>query len=466
MRFWTPLIVVIASSLGCGDDAPADADGTSTTSTSTSSTGGPAASTSTGGEETGPDDTTGTADTTTGSTSTGSSSGSESGEPPEVGGLDFEPILIDDPVVRVTALTFLPGSSDFMLLSKDGVVAHYAMDGDAATRQGSFTLPDVHTPSDCGAISLVFDPDFDENRLLYVGLCKSGYYSGIFRMELSEDFEYDEVVATMAEVIEVGTPQATNPWHNVGSIGFDPDGTMWAVFGDKTVGTSAADLTNNLGSLIRIIPDRSPGGSGYEPAPDNPFFGHATNSPDVWAHGLRSPWTALRDTAGRYWVGEVGSDNWEEVNVITEAGQNLGWPEHEGACDADDCTAFIDPVTTWPHGPHPYIEDDPDVTAANARVGWVGAAYDPGDDDRYDGLLTDRVLFGDSCLGYVRAIEIDDAGSVVFDEYLAHLMAPTDWAQGPDGYLYVVTYGGCGSGSIDNDNPPRVEMFRVVPSTR
>lgn len=463
MRLWTPaLFALIAPSLGCGDDAPANED-TSTTSPS-SSTEGPAATASTGSDETGPD-TTGATSTAT-SADSGSSSGSESGDPPGVGGLDFEPILIDDPVVRVTALTFLPGSSDFMLLSKDGVVAHYAMEGDAATRQGSFTLPGVHTPSDCGAISLAFDPDFDENRLLYVGLCTSGDYSGIYRMELSADFEYDDVAATMAEVIEVGTPAATNPWHNVGSIGFDPDGTMWAVFGDKTLASSSADLTNNLGSLVRIIPDRSPGGSGYEPAPDNPFVGHATNSPDVWAHGLRSPWTALRDTAGRYWVGEVGSDNWEEVNVITEAGQNLGWPDHEGMCDADDCTPFVDPVTTWPHGPHPYIEDDPDVTAANARVGWVGAAYDPGDNDRYGGLLTNRVLFGDSCLGYVRAIEIDDAGEVVFDEFLAHLVAPTDWAQGPDGYLYVVTYGGCGSGSIDNDNPPRVEMFRVVPSTR
>jgi hypothetical protein len=300
------------------------------------------------------------------------------------------------------------------------------------------------------------------NRLLYVGYCKSRYDSAIARFELGADFDYDAVVPTMAEVIEVGHPEAANPWHNVGSIGFDPAGNLWAVFGDKTVPSSAADLSSNLGAIVRIVPDRSPGGSGYTPARDNPFYGDPERSWDIWAWGLRSPWKALLDDQGRFFVADVGSDHHEEVSVVASAGVDLGWPAHEGPCDADDCSAYVDPVATWPHAPHPYIEDDPRVEAANARVGWVGAAYEDHGNDPYDGLLTGRVLFGDSCLGYVRALEVDAAGDVVFDAYLGHLVAPTSWAQGPDGYLYVVTYGGCGSGSIDNDDPPRVGLWRAV----
>ncbi len=461
-------LFTIACTLGwsCGDAAPTPTPGAMSTTG-----GGPPTSSGTPADSSGsaPEATTtgpaGTTETTAAADSTGSDSegSSSTGEPPP-SGLDFEPIEIDDPVVRATAIAFLPGSSDFLLVSKDGDIAHFTMRGDAAVRQGSFVLPDVYTSSDCGAISIAFDPEFDDNRLLYVGLCKSRYFSGIFRMELSADYDYDAVVPSMAEVIEVGHPMAANPWHNVGSIGFDDAGNLWAVFGDKTVPTSAQDLSDNLGALIRIVPDRSVGGSGYEPAPDNPYYGDPDRSWDIWSYGLRSPWKAVQDAQGRFFVNDVGSDHHEEVNVIAAADRNYGWPEHEGACDAEDCSAFVDPVATWPHAPHPYINDDVDAAPVNSRVSWVGAAYRDLGNDRYGGLLTDRVLFGDSCLGYVRAIEVDDTGAVVFDEHLAHLIAPTSWAQAPDGYLYVITYGGCGAGSIDNDDPPRVQMYRAVPS--
>lgn len=443
----------------CGGSSPASPG----EETSASGDGGP-------GTTSGPtttigsgDDVPATAGDATGSTgSSGADDTSEDTGARATPGLQFQPIEIDAPVVRATGIAFLPGSSDFLLMSKDGDVSHYAFRGDGAERLGGFVLPDVYTSSDCGAISMTFDPDFSRNRLLYVGLCKSRYWSAIFRLELGADFDYDAVVGTMAEVIEVGHPEAANPWHNVGSIGFDPQGNLWAVFGDKTVPDSAQDLASNLGSIIRIVPDRSPGGSGYVAAEDNPFYGDPDRSWDIWAYGLRSPWKALRDDKGRFWIGDVGSDDFEEVNVVSAAEQNLGWPLHEGLCERRDCSAVVDPVTTWPHGAHAYIEDDEDVEPVNARVAWVGAAYEDRGTDRYEGLLTHRVLFGDSCLGYVRAMELDDGGNVVFDEHLAHLVAPTSWAQGPDGYLYVVTYGGCGSGSIDNENPPRVEMWRAV----
>jgi glucose/arabinose dehydrogenase len=373
--------------------------------------------------------------------------------------LDFVPIATDEPLVRATDLRFLPGTSELLVLSKDGDVGHYVLGEDGAQMLGRFVVPNVHTPSDCGLISVAIDPDFEDNRLFYVGVCLSREDSAIYRLELVDD--YEAVVDTRAEIMILGHPDASQPWHNIGAMGFDPQGNLWALFGDKTVPQTAQNLRDNLGALVRIVPDRSPGGSGYAPAQDNPYYGDPERSWDIWAVGLRSPWRGVLDSKGRYWIGDVGSKQFEEINLVTEAGQNFGWPFHEGLCTDDDCSAWVDPVAVWPHAPHAYIEDDPDASAATSRVAWVGIAYEDRGNDPYHGLLDDKVLFGDSCIGYVRALEADDDGNIISDEHVGHLVSPTGWDQGPDGHVYVVTYGGCGSGSIDNDDPPDAIIYRV-----
>lgn len=377
--------------------------------------------------------------------------------------LQFEVVEVDEPVDRPTDLRFLPGRYEFFVLSKDGDVAHYALadnDSPTASMVGSFVVPDVHSESDCGLISVAFDPDFEDNRFFYVGTCISQFDSGIFRLELLDD--YDAIPDTMTEIMIVGHASASNPWHNVGSIGFDPQGYLWALFGDKTVKSSAQNRASNLGSLVRIIPDRTPDGSGYEPAPDNPYYGDPDFSWDIFAYGLRSPWRGLLDRQGRYWVADVGANSAEEINVISAPGTNLGWPTHEGPCVEGDCRGYHDPVTSWPHGPHPYMEDDEDVEPVSSRVAWVGLIYEDRGNDRYDGLLTDKVLFGDRCLGYLRTLVVDDDGNVVSDEHVGHLPNASAWDQGPDGYVYTVTYGGCGSLSVEPDPPPAV-LHRAVP---
>jgi glucose/arabinose dehydrogenase len=378
--------------------------------------------------------------------------------------LEFVPIATDEPLVRATDLQFLPGTSELLVLSKDGDIGHYVLDEDGAHMLGRFVVPNVHTPSDCGLISAAIDPDFADNRLFYVGVCLSREDSAIYRLELIDD--YEAVVDTRAEIMTVGHPGANQPWHNIGSMGFDSEGNLWALFGDKTVPQSSQDLADNLGAIVRVVPDRSADGSGYEPVLGNPYYGHAQWSWDIWAVGLRSPWKGLLDDKGRYWVGDVGSKQFEEVNLVSQAGQNLAWPVHEGLCTDEDCGVFVDPVAVWPHAPHPYIEDDARATASTSRVAWVGIAYEDRGNDPYDGLLTDKVLFGDSCVGFVRALEADDEGNIVSDEHLGHIVSPTGWGQGPDGHVYVVTYGGCGSGSIDNDDPPDAVIHRVELASR
>jgi glucose/arabinose dehydrogenase len=358
--------------------------------------------------------------------------------------LEFEEIALDAETTGVTNLVFVPGTEDqFLVLEKDGRVLHLGLDGDGTRLLGTFTVPGVFPNSDCGLISAAFDPDFADNRFVYFGSCVAKEYSRITR-HVFDPADYGLIASSEAEILRVGDPMAPKSWHNVGSIGFDENGYLWALFGEKRIDEEAQNTGTNLGTILRIVPNREPDGEGYEPAPDNPFVGDDSRSPDIYAYGLRSPWKGAIDSEGRYWVGDVGAATYEELNVVSEPGQNFAWPQWEGPCEAN-CTEFVQPLSYWDRSSESdYALEDPDTNPTDRRVVWVGPEYRAyGGEDRYDGRLIGRTLFGDFCAGWVRAAEIDGQQRLVYDAYAGHLDSITGIAEAPDGYLYFVTYGNC-----------------------
>jgi glucose/arabinose dehydrogenase len=85
------------------------------------------------------------------------------------------------------------------------------------------------------------------------------------------------------------------------------------------------------GSVIRVNPATGAG------LPDNPLFSSADlNARRIIAHGLRNPFRfAHRPGTDELWVGDVGWNEWEEINVISNpvdsVVENFGWPCYEGA---------------------------------------------------------------------------------------------------------------------------------------
>jgi uncharacterized repeat protein (TIGR03806 family) len=145
--------------------------------------------------------------------------------------------------------------------------------------------------------------------------------------------------------------------HRGGGLDFDADGILFLSIGDQTDGDSAQSTEDNFnGSVLRIdvnvidtgdgtwtcpsgshMPRRTLSGLGevsglYYCIPnDNPWLDPGGGLLEEYcAVGLRNPFRLSVDRpTGRVWVGDVGGNRHEEVDVI-ECGNNYGWPFREG----------------------------------------------------------------------------------------------------------------------------------------
>jgi glucose/arabinose dehydrogenase len=358
--------------------------------------------------------------------------------------LKFEPIAFDREVTAITDFAFIPGSdSELLLTRKDGEVLYFQIDGDTAEQLGSVNLAGVDDTHDCGLLSMAFDPNFEQNGHVYFGYCVAKGVNVISRHNFDAS-DLSLLNETTAEVIRVVNPDAEQFWHNIGSINFDADGYLWALFGENAHGSEAQNQERATGSLIRIKPTPDAEGRSWQPAPGNPFIGEADKHEAIYAWGLRSPWRGVIDQQGRYWIGDVGAAKFEEINVAVAPGQNFGWPDSEGPC-LENCEGMTDPIIWWDRSAdHPFIFEDPETVPTTRRACWVGLAYDaPDAKDRYDDRLDDKVLYGGFCTGWVRAASYDSQSGLTFDASIGHLEGVVAWSTASDGYAYVATYGSC-----------------------
>lgn len=178
---------------------------------------------------------------------------------------------------------------------------------------------------------------------------------------------------TGAVLLSIPKPQFN---HAGGGLDFGPDGMLYVAMGDGGgAGDGLADVppshgpggnAQNLGVLLGKILryDASTPGVLAVPA-SNPFVGVPGANPAVWASGLRNPYAMSFDdlgpgATGDFYVGDVGQNGFEEVDIVT-AGGNYGWPVKEGfhcfdpfapnvppaSCPLGDAT--LPPMIEYPH---------------------------------------------------------------------------------------------------------------------
>jgi glucose/arabinose dehydrogenase len=207
-----------------------------------------------------------------------------------------------------------------------------------------------------GLLSVAFDPQYATNGRFFVYFTDAAGDIRIVRYNVSSDRDSADA-ATADTVIKIAHPGETN--HNGGQLQFGPDNMLWAGTGD---GGGGGDPDGNgqdkhalLGKLLRL--DVS-GASGYAIPADNPGQTDTSFAPEIWSYGLRNPWRFSFDrSTGDLYIGDVGQNRYEEVDVATTAlqrgrGANYGWNIMEGkhCYPSDPCTAVgVVPVAEYPH---------------------------------------------------------------------------------------------------------------------
>ena len=148
----------------------------------------------------------------------------------------------------------------------------------------------------------------------------------------------DEFSGSSREVFRIGQ---FAPNHNIGTIAFNPSaesgspdyGMLYVCLGDGGAAHDPRDygqsLAVPLGAIIRIDPLAEEGTKRYGIPPDNPFVGRDGVAPEIWAYGLRHPQHFSWDTDGRMFIGDIGQNQVEEVNLGV-SGANYGWRLREG----------------------------------------------------------------------------------------------------------------------------------------
>ncbi|HUS36356.1 MAG TPA: PQQ-dependent sugar dehydrogenase [Verrucomicrobiae bacterium] len=158
------------------------------------------------------------------------------------------------------------------------------------------------------------------------------------------------------ELLRIDKPQFN---HNGGTIRFGPDGFLYFAVGDggnaddqgpgHSPGGNGQDKTKILGKVLRIDVDTRNSANGQYGIPtDNPFVTEAGAVKEIFALGVRNPYSFTFDRqSGDLYLGDVGQNDVEEADKVTK-GANLGWPLKEGTFYFDPNGTNAGFVTTFP----------------------------------------------------------------------------------------------------------------------
>ena len=277
--------------------------------------------------------------------------------------------------------------------------------------------PTVFAQGQGGLLDVALDPDFEETGYVYLSFARPGPEGSAATAVGRGRWDADSLAGF--ETLFTEEPWITGPNHFGSRIAFSPEGHLFLTLGERFQFEPAQDLSNHLGSVVRLNRDGSV-------PDDNPFVGDADAEGAIWSYGHRNLEAAAIDPAtGQLWVVEMGPLGGDELNRI-ERGRNYGWPvvswgmNYDGTEIPDPPTRpeFADATRHWspvisPSGMAFYTAD--------AFPEWTGSAF--------VGSLTRQAL--------VRLVI--DGDEVVEEEVIPLGARIREVEAGPDGYLYVLT---------------------------
>jgi len=276
------------------------------------------------------------------------------------------------------------GSSRMFIVYQPGKILIVKKGSDGGDAKEFFNIeardPKAGGENECGLLSLAFHPGFATNQLFYV------YYnqknpadqnSKPLNFPIRSVISEFKVSATNADLADLSSEriilQVPQPFgnHKGGELAFGPDGYLYLGLGDGGAGGdpfgSGQNTATLLAKMLRIdVNSKTEHAFGdsrrhleYGIPRDNPFvnepdMGDLGTRKEIYAYGLRNPWRYSWDSKnGALWVGDVGQDLWEEVDLVVKGG-DYGWNIREGAHHfkpGPPGAQLIDPVMEYTHRP-------------------------------------------------------------------------------------------------------------------
>lgn len=290
---------------------------------------------------------------------------------------------------------------------RDGALVHEPVDG----------VPDVYAAGQGGLLDVAIDPDFADNRLIYLSyaegnLLRAGTVVSRARLDGMRLRDVEEIFRAEG--------RSRGNQHFGSRLLFDNDGRLFITLGDRKHRETPQDLGDHRGSSIRISPDGSV-------PDDNPFVGREGARPEIFSYGHRNmQGIALDPDTGRIWANEHGPRGGDEVNVL-RAGLNYGWPvitygeEYRGGTigSGTEAEGMEQPLTYWV----------PSI-APSGMAFYTGDAFPQWQGNLFVGALAGSML--------VR-LELDGE-RITHEERLLEALGRRirDVETGPDGLLYLL----------------------------
>jgi len=285
-----------------------------------------------------------------------------------------------------------------------------------------------------GLLGLAFDPNYSTNGYFYVYYTASAglRHVVVSRFSVSSADPNSANPNSELVILQIPQPPSYNN-HNGGMLAFGPDGDLYVGVGD---GGSEGDPMGNgqnmstlLGKILRIDVRNASEDHPYGIPADNPFVGKSGARGEIWAYGLRNPWRFSFDSVtGQLWVGDVGQDRYEEVDIVARGG-NYGWNIMEGfSCYSPsagcDKAGLQLPVSVYPH------------TMGCAIMG--GYVY------RGDAIpaLAGVYVYGDYCNGNIWGLEYDGSTVTYHAELADAGQSISSFGVDSSGNLYVLSFNG------------------------
>ena len=304
------------------------------------------------------------------------------------------------------AIDFAPDGRIF-LSERPGRI-RIARDGQLQT--APWMTLEVADVSEAGLLGLALDPQFAQNRFVYVAYT---YRSATGRLvnrlvRLRDDPATGRGTLDRVLMDEV----AGAPNHDGGRVRFGPDGRLYWTMGDAQQQDLAQDRASPNGKILRLNADGTVPGD--NPLPNSPVYsvGHRNPQGLSWQPGTRRLYATEHGPSGGQGCCR------DEVNYI-EPGSNYGWPVITGDERRD---GMLPPVIhsgtslTWAPGGAAFVSRGP----------WAGSLVFTG--------LRGQAL-------YRVVLDPNDPRKVVnfetlFERQFGRLR---DVVEGPDGALYILT---------------------------